>query len=280
MNLIHELSSFLNQPFPEDESRFGTPKTALIVSIFITLFLIIFEPFGISTLGSDRYWVCAGFGAVTFFSSLLYEYAFGHVLKLKGKGQKWTYGKWIIYNLALMLFISLANFLYARLAIFGYIIWSLLPDMIYGTFMVGIIPVLAIGAFALLIAERRHIEMAAEINAKTSDPGPATESSLQKTLFGIPLSQIRYVEALQNYVKVGFLETSGQHATKTERATIKQILEETKGSSIVKCHRSFLVNRDAITSTKGNAQGLLLSLSDCPSSIPVSRSFIPSFRTK
>lgn len=280
MDVIRNLTTFLNKPFPEDESRFGKPKTALIVSIFIALFLIIFEPFGISTLGSDRYWVCAGFGAITFFSSLLYEYAFGYALKLKGKGQKWTYGKWIIYNLGLMLFISFANFLFARLAIFGYIIWSLLPDMIYGTFMVGIIPVLAIGAFALLKAERRHLQMAAEINAKRSDQISAAESSHQINLFDIPVSHIKYVEALQNYVKIGFLDTSGQHVTKTERATIKQILEETKGSSIVKCHRSFLVNRDAIISIEGNAQGLILSLSECTSRIPVSRSFIPVFRPK
>ncbi len=280
MDVIRNLTTLLNKPFPEDESRFGKPKTALIVSIFIAFFLIIFEPFGISTLGSDRYWVCAGFGAITFFSSLVYEYAFGYAMKLKGQGQNWTYGKSIIYNLGLMLFISFANFLFARLAIFGYIIWSLLPDMIYGTFMIGIIPVIAIGAFSLLKAERRHLQLAAEINAHKSDITPETDSSHQDALFDIPVRQIRYVEALQNYVKIGFLDASGQHVTKTERATIKQILEEVKGSSIVKCHRSFLVNRDAIISTEGNAQGLLLSLSDCPSAIPVSRSFIPSFRTK
>lgn len=279
MDVIRNLATLLNKPFPEDESRFGKPKAALIVSIFITFFLIIFTPFGISALGSDRYWVCIGFGAVTFFSSLLYEYLFGHALRFKAAGHNWTYGKWMIYNLGMMLFISLANFLFARLAVFGYIIWSLLPDMIYGTFMVGIIPVVGLGAFALLRSERNNLKIAADMNAQRIDQ---TQEHVEKwdTLFDIPLRDIRYIEALQNYVKIGFINSADQYTFKSERATLKQILADTERGSIVKCHRSFLVNRSAIISTEGNAQGLLLTLTDCPTQIPVSRSFIKTFRQK
>ncbi len=283
MDTWRKLTTLLNKPFPENESRFGKPKTALIVSLFITFFLIIFEPFGIASLGSDRYLICVGFGAMTFFTSIIYEFTVGQLLNLKGKGRKWTYGKWIIHNLGLMLFISLANFLFARLAIFGYIIWELLPDMIYGTFMVGIIPTLGLGAFALFRSERKHLDIASEMNSRTpalSSEERIKDAKAEGSIFDIPLTDIRYVEALQNYVKIGHITNSGECSSKSERATLKQILEQTHGSSIVKSHRSFLVNRDAIVSTEGNAQGLLLTLADCPTTIPVSRSFIPEFRTK
>lgn len=279
MQSWRKLVSFLNRPFPEDESRFGRPKTAFIISVFITFFLIVFEPFGISNLESERYFICAGFGAMTFITSVLYEYIVGEVLKLKGQREKWTFGKWIFSSLGMMFFISLANFLFARLAFFGYIDWSLFPHMIYGTFMVGIIPVLALGAFALLRSERKFAGIAAEINARSTKQS-ANGSVEEATIFDIPISHLRYAEALQNYVKIGHVKSSGEFVTKTERATLKQILEQTQGSPIVKCHRSFLVNREAILSTEGNAQGLLLTLADCNHLLPVSRSYISAFREK
>ena len=99
-------------------------------------------------------------------------------------------------------------------------------------------------------------------------------------LMNLASHQIRYIEALQNYAKIGYINSTGQLIERTERATLKSILNEVEGSPIVKCHRSFLVNREAIISTSGNAQGLLLTLSDCDKTIPVSRSYVPAFRRK
>lgn len=277
MDLLNQIIAFLNKPFPEQQSRFGTPKTALVISLFITFFLYIFKPFGLDTLGPNAFWICLGFGSMTFFTSIIYEYIVGQVLKLKGERDKWTFWKWVVSSLGLVLFISLANFLFARLVIFGYIDWRLFPAMMYGTFMVGLIPFLMLGSFSLLLAERKFQEIASEINQQ--EKVQTTESpDNESTIFGIPLSKIRYAEALQNYVKIGHIDYKGEFTTKTERSTLKQILEETKGANIVKCHRSFLVNRNAIISAGGNAQGLLLTLSDCDTLLPVSRSYIKEFR--
>jgi DNA-binding LytR/AlgR family response regulator len=149
--------------------------------------------------------------------------------------------------------------------------------MIRGTFMVGVFPIVALGVIALLRKERKYQHIAEEINLEMSTKSEST-SSEDSILFDIPSSQIRYVEALQNYVKIGHLSAEGQWKEKTERATLKSILNEVEGSALVKCHRSFLINRETITSTSGNAQGLLLQLANCEKSIPVSRSFVGSFR--
>lgn len=277
MDFFYQIIRFLNKPFPEQQSRFGTPKTALAISLFITFFLYIFKPFGLDTLESNSFLICLGFGSMTFFTSIMYEYIVGQVLKLKGERENWTFWKWILNSLGLVLFISLANFLFARMAIFGYIDWRLFPAMIYGTFMVGLIPFLMLGSFSLLLAERKFQGIATEINQQ--EKVDAVQSTIsESSIFGIPLSKIRYAEALQNYVKIGHVDQNGAFATKTERATLKQILEQTKGGSIVKCHRSFLVNRNAILSATGNAQGLLLTLSECDTLLPVSRSYIKEFR--
>lgn len=76
------------------------------------------------------------------------------------------------------------------------------------------------------------------------------------------------------------MDNDGQFKKITERATIKNIEEATSGSPVVKSHRSFLVNVNDIINISGNAQGLLLELSDCDRSIPVSRSYVDLFRSK
>lgn len=276
MNFLKSLLKLLNKPFPEQESSFGEIRIVIIVSVFVTFFLYVFEPFGLALLESNKFLVCLGFGMMTFIAAIIFEFVVGRLLHLKGKLENWTLGKWVLYNLGVMLTISLANFLFARILFFGFIEWGLLPDMMYGTFMIGIIPIAVIGGLSLLIQEKKYQGIAADINQHQTVHANKIED--QRLLFDIPFSRIQYVEALQNYVYIGYVDAEGQFKKLTERAALKNILEEVKDSTIIKSHRSFLVNREAIISISGNAQGLLLQLSKSDRTIPVSRSYVASFR--
>jgi len=277
MNILEQTIQFLKKPFPDEDDWYSYFKYLILVSLFVTFFLFVFQPFGISEIESDKFLICLGFGCMTFLGSLVYDLTIVPLQKLLGLRKNWTFGKWMINNLGIMFFISLANFLFARIFIFGYIEWSLFPVMIYGTFMIGLIPFSVLGGINLMKQERKYQSIAQEINQnKIPNSNPITHQNI--SIFDIPIHQIKYVEALQNYIKIGFVNPRGKLMEQVERATLKKVLEETKGSAIVKCHRSFLVNRDAIVSTSGNAQGLLLSLSECEKIIPVSRSCVPQFK--
>jgi DNA-binding LytR/AlgR family response regulator len=178
-----------------------------------------------------------------------------------------------------MLTISLANFLFARILIFGFIQWDLFPHMIYGTFMIGIIPMLVLGGFSLLVQEKKYQKIAASLN-KNKQHESQKENLNQQLLFDIPISQVRYVEALQNYVSIAYLDSDGIFKKSVQRTTLKNILEQGNEDSIIMCHRSYLVNPRLIISISGNAQGLLLTLTDCDKAIPVSRSYVPIFRAR
>lgn len=276
MNAFVKIIEFLKKPYPEDEDRYAYFNYLLAISLFVAFFLFVFEPFGLSDLESHKLLICLGFGAMTFLGSVVYELTVGKLLSILGVRENWTFGKWLLNNLGIMFFISLANFLFVRLTLFGFIQWELFPVMLYGTLMIGLIPFTVLGGLSLLKQERKYQDIAQEINQKktaTSAP-PSSEIGV----FDIPVYQIKYVEALQNYIKIGYVDEEGKLQEQTERSTLKGVLELTEGSAIVKCHRSFLVNKDAVTSTAGNAQGLLLSLSDCDKVIPVSRSCVADFR--
>lgn len=279
MELIRNIVSLLKKPFPEQSSNFGEPKLLAIFSLFVTFFLYIFQPFGIASLASNKFLFCLGFGAMTFLGSVIYEFIVGRMLKLKGELGNWTLGKWILNNLGILLVISLANFLFARFAFFGYIQWELFPIMLYSTFMIGLIPITVLGIFTVLLQEKKYSGIAEDVNRKTSFV-PVSNVKDEHSLFEIPLSKIRYIQGLQNYVTIAYVDEAGVLKKKTERATLKNILDELSGSSIIRSHRSYLVNRSAILSASGNAQGLLLSLSDCEREIPVSRSYVSLFRTQ
>jgi len=279
MNILENIKGILGKPFPEEENKLRYYRNLLFISLFIALFLYIFQPFGISSLASNKFIICLGFGSMTFLGVFVYSALADQLYFLIGKKGQWTFGKWILNNLGIMFFISLANFLFARLVLFGFIEWNLFPAMIYGTFMIGIIPFTILGGIALFQQEKKYQTISEEINA-VQKPAPDSFNNTSIAVFDIPTSRIKYVEALQNYIKIAYLNPEGNLKVRTERGTLKEVLEKTAGSTIIKCHRSYLVNTDAIITTSGNAQGLLLVLSDCDQSIPVSRTFVPLFRTK
>lgn len=275
--MIKNLLELLQKPFPEMEGRFGLLKLIALISLFVTFFLYVFQPFGIADLGEDKLWICLGFGSMTFIACLIYELTITPLLHLLGVRKNWTFAKWLVNNLGLLFIISLANFLFIRISFFGYIQWELFPTMLYGNFMIGIIPFTVWGAYSLIRKERKYQGIASEIN-KTQSFTQQKDASTPQVIFSISSEHIRYVEALQNYVKIGYLNKEGEWKEQVERFTLKQVLKEAEGSNIVKCHRSYLVNKEYIIQTTGNAQGLLLSLSKCPKEIPVSRSFVAHFR--
>jgi hypothetical protein len=226
MKILKDVVQLLNRPFPEME-RLAYLKLLISLSLFVTFFLYVFEPFGLSTLEDNQLLICLGFGSMTFVGALVYDFFFHLLLKLDSNPEKWTYGKWVLDNLGYMLFISMANFLYARLVIIGFINWEFFPQMIYSTFMIGIIPILSIGAWTLLRGEKKYQSIAEEINQGKNSSAQVPDYST--ALFEIPTHQIRYIEALQNYIKIDYITPEGDLKEKIERTTLKGILTEAEG---------------------------------------------------
>lgn len=279
MEFLDHIIEILKKPFHEEENKAVYFRNIAAISVFVTLFLYIFKPFDMSNIESGVFWICLGFGAVTFVASIFYDLCLKPLFRLMAKGKGLTFGKWILHTTGIILTISLANFVYARLFFFGYIRWEFFPIMIGNTFAIGIFPVVVLGTVSLLRQEKKYRLIADEINQK--EQRIETDNRVtDRTIFDIPLHRIRYVEALQNYVKIGYINPEGQLTERTERGTLKSMLNEVEKSTIVKCHRSFLVNRETIISTSGNAQGLLLTLSECDKIIPVSRSYVTVFRVR
>jgi hypothetical protein len=281
--IMDKLRSLLAKPFPQEESLYETLCVAGGISIFVFLFLFVFKPFGIHTQESGLFMLCLGFGITTFIASLIYEFIIIKVFGLKGPGSNFTFLKWIFYFLGVMLFISFGNFIFVRIALFDDIQWNLFPYMIRGTFAVGVFPIIFFGALALLRQEKKYQAIAQEITPFESQLFESEQAATQEVC-EVPTDRVLFIEAMQNYIQIHFINSEGQPAVHTERATLKSISDQLDGSaiasSLIRCHRSYFVNQKFIDQISGNAQGLTLTLTDSDRTIPVSRSYIPVFRKK
>jgi len=274
MNLISDLISFVKKPFPVEDRELIHIRNTFLIGAFVAVFLFVFEPFGLSTLGSKKLSICAGFGLATVLATLLFSYILSPLLGLSHKQKNFSFGKWILSMIGVLLTISIFNFLFIR-SYFGTMRWEFFPQMLFSTVVIGIFPIGLLGALSVNRQEKKYLSIARGIN----ESHHVTQvEKLHHAIFGIDSEEIRYVEAWQNYVKIGYLDREGTFHERTERSTLKQVFEQTEGTNLVKCHRSYLVNRAHIVAVEGNAQGLLLKLENCEKEIPVSRSFVSDFR--
>jgi len=282
MNILKRL----NAPFPEEED-FGTNvKHIFGVSIFIFLVLYVLRPFGIHHSKDSLFWVCLGFGVVTFVISFLYFWLFGEILRIKKSIPSWTLGKWILYMLGLLLCISLGNLLFIKFILFPElgINFSNFLQMAYSTLAIGSMPVIFSGYFIQQKSDKKNQFAANDIQSHLkSAPLKKTiiqiSSSNNKQQIELEESDLLYVESQQNYVSISHIE-EGEVKETILRNTLKNIQAQLSEVPFFRCHQSYLVNTNLIEKVSGNAQGLRLQLRGLDGvEIPVSRKYIAKLKT-
>lgn len=277
----------LDHPYPVP-SNAANWRTTLLIGLFITLFLLVFQPFGLSAFHSSyKYWFIAGYGLVTIAvltidHLLLYAYR----KTLSGKSV-WTVRKQIIQLVLILFTIGAGNFFYSAWKIdfnnpvVGFLVFQ------FFTTAVGLLP---ISILTILNENYRNKAFLKEANALNLhvptqhilEPAESTvylTGDNEKKPLVVTVSDFLYAESSGNYLEVRFLK-EGKVKSILLRTTLTRAEEQmTSHSSIMRCNRAFLVNCAHIVQVKGNAQGLRLQLNHTTDEIPVSRKYINNLRT-
>ena len=131
------------------------------IGLFVTFFLWFFEPFGLSEYRGNILFIASLFGLATWVMGMLFFLFTNYVLKIKQGEPSWTFFKWMIYVLCLILAIAFANFL-----IMGFLsgwngmsLWFFL-DLLVKTLAVGIFPVALSGILSLYKNEQKNLQEA------------------------------------------------------------------------------------------------------------------------
>jgi len=108
----------------------------------------------------------------------------------------------------------------------------------------------------------------------SSDPSDMTLTGTTNETVTLQVSDLLYIEAVGNYVKVYHLRDGVVRADML-RATSKQMEADLHDyPMIVRCHRAFLVNLSQIDQVIYKSGSMQLVMRHCPEAIPVSRSRI------
>ena len=121
----------------------------------------------------------------------------------------------------------------------------------------------------------------AGVPQQTEDDTPSSDKNQdsQVTLEGttnehviLEISNLLYIEAVGNYVKVCQLQGNEVH-TNMLRATMKQMEDSLQAyPMIVRCHRAFMVNLGQVEQISSNSRAMQLVMHHSHDAIPVSRS--------
>jgi DNA-binding LytR/AlgR family response regulator len=103
-----------------------------------------------------------------------------------------------------------------------------------------------------------------------SDPVMMVIQSDTSETAEFPLPDLLYIEASDNYSTL-YWKNGDSLEKKMLRVNLKSIEAQLNNAFIIRCHRSFIVNVNAITHVRGNTNGYKLDMRDTDFTIPVSR---------
>lgn len=265
--------------------------TPLVFGVFISLFLLVFQPFGLSELASGRLgWGAAGYGLVTALVIFMEMWTGPLLFPAYFAESNWTVGRHIFIILVDVFFIGLGNLVFTAWYLntspsFYSIIWFQAI-----TVAVGVLPITIYVMYSQIGLQKKYAAEASMIDVQVQerkqheaekDEGLITIGA-ENTEEGLQLAphQLLYIAAADNYIKVYYLE-QGQVKQALLRSTLKKATDGLAGHpQFFRCHRTFLVNLDHVNNINGNAQGYKLQLAHAEEWIPVSRSLHAEIRQK
>jgi hypothetical protein len=258
-----------NRPFKPVETSRDKLISILVFGLFIFLFLFLFKPFGMSDLKpGQQFFVSIGFGLVTTFVLFVFKYLLEPLIAKTVS----TLGRNILWDIFIASSIGFANYLYICRIFHHPFIFNDLMLCIWTAILVGSIPV-TVSYFVTYNRMYRNALREAAIPAEKIlwEEEIVFRAGNQKNELKLNPKDIVYLCANDNYITIITLK-EGVTGKVTIRGTLKSAEFELKQNKrFLRCHKSFIVNLDYVTSVRGHNQNMEIKLLSVGTSIPVSR---------
>ncbi len=252
------------------------------ISLGVFLFLLFFQPLDPQNPDfNNKLLILAAFGGITFVLLGLMRIIIPSIFSGTFSQEKWTINKEIIWAFIFVVFNSVAFVFFARYVGKISITFHIATIIVIIT-LIAIVILAVVNEYHFLkkqvqVLETETIEYKDEIPAE-ENVRIEFESENKTEYFNLLLNQIILIKAANNYIEVIYLKEE-----KVRKKLIRNTLKNTeilfsKYPSMIRCHRSCIVNKIHIQKiTKGN-EGLMLTLSNYPQNIHVSRQYILSVK--
>ena len=243
--------------------------TVTFAALFSIVFLLVSIPFSHNSwfaLGNSTFFVFT----VLFATGSLLIVILSKFVMYKTRGMfKMTYLGYILWNAAEVILICLVyTFLTVPITHIG---WDQFPRilgnaLVYGTISLAI-PYLLAGMFFALEDKNNTIRLM-NYNNVVSDEAVAATGMEKITLFdnsgvlrlSIRAGNLYYIESDDNYINVWYTDSKGALKRYMLRCRLKTVEDSFRGSSLVRCHRKYIVNMDKVKILRKEKDGYELDL--------------------
>ena len=278
-----------SKPHPLIREKSSKWQSVIFIGVFVFLFLLIFQPFGLASIPSNKIPVLLGYGFITSAIVWLFNFPIQKLFPGHFDERSWKLFNELIYSSAIVFSIAAANWYYTT--ILGFLensFQSFLSAMLW-TFSLGVFPVV----FGIMLAHyfklKRNLKEAKEIlSFKNQNNQQIAQDSDERRIVILDVNGVEVLEL--NAAKIIRIEAAGNYVVLhyfyqeipekiLVRNSLKKLLGQlSQSTQVIQTHRSHAVNVDFIENVNGNAQGLMISLKGIKEVIPVSRSFIATLK--
>lgn len=261
----------------------ATHRRNIFFSLFATVFLLLFRPFGLSVYSYEKSYVIIGYGLVIWLTLSLNDFLAYRFLPGTFSEKRWTVKSQIWWTLIQLFITGITCFLYAvAIDAFPQNLLSFLKIELY-VLLSAIIPIVMFVLIKQNYLLRQNSRQAARWNQdllmkpKTDPVQPLTERILfvsenQQERLELSPRQIDYITSQDNYIEIVW-QAEDKSNKKLLRGTLAKAEETAEPYPFLfRCHRAYIVNLEKVINIEGNAQGYRLQLQNNPEIIPVSRS--------
>lgn len=275
--MISKFNVWLNKPYFLIDKLPVKLSMTIGVGLFTFLFLFIFQPFGIDKVVNVNPALIIGYGTLVSLSLFISYFIIPVIVPFYFNVKNWTIRKEATFLFITFLIITTTNYFYHQLYISKY-----MPAFSYIKFMsivfsIGVFPVL----FIIFMIERylqnklntTPKNIIEQIRKEKKEFVTIESDNLKEAPLKLDIDSILYAQSNNNYTTIVYKD---ENKTKKEliRITLKKVEDLLNNySQFIRCHRSFIVNKNEIIKTEGNARSLQIFLNHINEPIPVSRSF-------
>ncbi len=274
-----QMLKILRQPYPHNDSTRRKLFLSFGAGIFISSFLIFFEPFGIANWQNpQKNLLLLGFGIITTITMLFIYFGIQRLFPKFFQEEQWTVGREIFMVALNFCSITAINILYSQHYFSnGFNLLGFISMIIY-TFVLGVFPATAIILINYIYYLKQyskppqpsHLPEKHSIHDESDEINLIAENGKDK--IQLNTDSFYYIESSDNYSTVVFKQKD-DFKKDLIRSSLTRLESQTQHKQIVRCHRSFIVNLDKVERVSGNAQGYKLHLTESNFIIPVARRY-------
>jgi len=259
---------------------------SLIVCFYFSAFFFTFTPFGIETSPIEPGWKSYIISGIIFTLNLFFWTFLFALLEKKIRNAVFLKHRYLIMSIAIDLatafFMHTFLIYFVKVEVDGYLFFSLMMF----TFIAYILPLYIIIIFIEKYLLKKHAIEAKRLNQhfktihdqkkeiKEIEKTITLKSNLTKDELETDVDKILFVEAQGNYCRIACIDENNSVVLHMIRMTMLLAEEQCKKyNSLVRCHKSFIINTNHIHRVSGNSRGYLVSLNYTETKIPVSKKY-------